>query len=215
MRNTDFTPTQDTFKLDTLSIIPGSEVIKKADGTPVSLMDYTVNYASSEIYFKPQLVNQNLSISYRVFPLLFSKEFSHKSMDRIEPSDPGRYDYFTIKEEPKKEDIFSINGLNKNGSISRGINFGNNQDLSVNSNLDLQLSGRITDEISIQAAISDNNLPIQAEGNTQQLQEFDQVYIKVFTDKTSLIAGDFRISRPNSYFMNFNKRVQGGGFSTS
>lgn len=215
LRETTFTPTQDTIKLDTLSIIPGSEVIKKADGSLVSLMDYTVNYASSEIYLKPQLVNQKLSITYRVFPLLFTEEFSHKSMDRIEPSDPGRYDYFTIKEESKKEDIFSINGLSKNGSISRGINFGNNQDLSVNSSLDLQLSGRITDEISIQAAISDNNLPIQAEGNTQQLQEFDQVYIKVFTDKTSLIAGDFRISRPNSYFMNFNKRVQGGGFSTS
>lgn len=214
-RQKEIMPTKDTIQLDTLSIIPGSEVLKSSEGSLVKLSAYTVNYEKGELYLKQELINKKLTIRYRVFPLLFTKEYAHKSMDRIEPSDPGRYDFFTIKEENKKEDIFSISGLNKNGSISRGINFGNNQDLSVNSNLDLQLSGRITDEISIQAAISDNNLPIQAEGNTQQLQEFDQVYIKVFTEKTSLIAGDFRISRPNSYFMNFNKRVQGGGFSTS
>lgn len=206
--------TNDTTIIDTLSIVPSSFQLKMIDGKPADSSAYQLDFASALLIVDKRLIGLKLKTSYRVFPLLFTKPYYHKSLDQIEQDDPGQYDYFTLKEDVNNRDIFSVSDLNKNGSISRGVNFGNNQDLSVNSNLDLQLSGRISDEISIQAAISDNNLPIQADGNTQQLQEFDRVFIKVFTDKSSLIAGDFRISRPESYFMNFNKKVQGGGFST-
>ena len=205
---------KDTIELDSLSIIPNSELIKRNDGSYLSSTQYEMLYAQAKVVFEKSVVGEQITIGYRVFPYSFEKKYSHKSLDQIEQSDPGQYDYFTIKENPNQRDLFSVSGLNKNGSISRGVNFGNNQDLSVNSNLDLQLSGKITEDISIQAAISDNTLPIQAEGNTQQLQEFDRVFIRVYDEKSSLIAGDFRISRPNSYFMNFNKKVQGLGFST-
>ncbi|MEX2379163.1 MAG: hypothetical protein WD530_00350, partial [Vicingaceae bacterium] len=197
--------TADTLQLDSLSIIPNSERLE-LDGKLVNDSNFQINYAKSQIIFDKRLQGKSLKMRYRVFPLLFTKEYAHKSMDQIEQSDPGRYDFFTIKESQKETDIFAISGLNKNGSISRGVNFGNNQDLSVNSNLDLQLSGKITDEIGIQAAISDNSIPIQPEGNTQQLQDFDRVYIQLFDDRSKLIAGDFRISRPVGYFMNFNKK---------
>lgn len=204
----------DTVLLDSLSIIPGSEVMK-INQTFVEDSLFEFLYASSKLVVKPSLIGQEVEISYRVFPLLFTQPYSHKSLVQAEQTDPGKYDYFTIKEDDRiGPDIFSINGLNKNGSISRGVNFGNNQDLAVNSNLDLQLSGKITEDISIQAAISDNNLPIQADGNTQQLQEFDRVFIRLFNEQSSLIAGDFLLSRPKGYFMNLNKKVQGGGFST-
>jgi len=204
----------DTISLDTLSIIPRSELLKLKDGSYVSPSQYKILYAKAKLVVNKNVAGQQITISYRVFPYYFEKKYTHKSVSQIEQSDPGQYDYFTIKKNPNQRDLFSVSGLNKNGSISRGVNFGNNQDLSVNSNLDLQLSGKITEDISIQAAISDNTIPIQAEGNTQQLQEFDRVFIRVYDEKSSLIAGDFRISRPNSYFMNFNKKVQGLGFST-
>ena len=204
----------DTIILDSLSIIPNSEVLKIKEGTYVSSSQYEILYSKAKLVVDKSLVGQQVTIGYRVFPYYFEKKYAHKSLSQIEQSDPGQYDYFTIKENPNQRDLFSVSGLNKNGSISRGVNFGNNQDLSVNSNLDLQLSGKITEDISIQAAISDNTIPIQAEGNTQQLQEFDRVFIRVYDEKSSLIAGDFRISRPHSYFMNFNKKVQGLGFST-
>ncbi len=201
----------DTTILDTLSLIPQSEHILGLSLDELEKVKF--DYPNAKL-IAPHLKGRSIDIKYRVYPLLFTKPYYHKSLKDISLSDPGRYDFFTLKPQNKQNDLFNITGLNKNGSISRGINFGNNQNLSVNSNLDLQLSGKVTEDISIQAAISDNNLPIQPEGNTQQLQEFDRVFIRLFDDNSSLIAGDFLLTRPMGYFMNLNKKVQGGGYST-
>lgn len=201
----------DTLFLDSLSIIPGTEVVQR-NGKILDSSYYSINYVRS--YLLPRSKDSvDWIISYRVFPIAFDKSYSKRSLKILQPEDIGLYDYYNIKTSDEKENLFDMAGLNKNGSISRGITFGNNQDLSVNSNLNLQLSGKITEDINILAAITDDNIPIQAEGNTQQLQEFDQVFIQLYNEKYKLIAGDFLLSRPQSYFMNFTKKAQGGSFS--
>lgn len=110
----------------------------------------------------------------------------------------------------ERTQIFPSEGLNKNGSISRGISFGNTQDVFVNSALNLQLDGKLTEEINIRAAITDQNIPFQPEGNTQQLQEFDKVFIQFYNDYASLTAGDIVLQNKPSNFLKFYKNVQGG-----
>lgn len=105
--------------------------------------------------------------------------------------------------------------LNTSGNISRGIGFGNAQDIVVNSNLNLRINGLLPNGVEVLAAISDENNPIQPEGNTQQIQDFDQVYITLKKDSTSLTVGDFLMQRPNeSYFVNYYKKSRGLQLST-
>lgn len=196
--------TNDTLFLDSLSIIPSTFVLQDVD---TGL--YHLDWAKGYVVLDSSLAGDTLQAAYRVYPLSFGQTFYHKPRNRFEPDRKRNIDVFRYTGVPPGSDIFDTEGLNKSGSISRGISFGNNQNLAVNSSLNLQLSGKLKDDINIVASISDDNIPIQPDGNTAQLQDFDQVYIKVFTPKSSVLAGDFWMKKPKGYFLNYNKRVQG------
>lgn len=207
----------DTIQLDTLSIVPGSVSVSSSDGTPFDTSAFKIDYVKGKLIIDrkklPELASDSLSFSYKTFPYLFSAETKHKDIQRLRTDVNGRKDPFRYDIENKNEDLFKMEGLNKSGSISRGIAFGNTQDVVVNSNLNLQLSGHLTNNIDLLLAATDNNIPIQPDGNTQQLQEFDKVFIQFSNPNTKLIAGDFQLMRPSGYFMNFYKKSQGISFS--
>lgn len=105
--------------------------------------------------------------------------------------------------------------LNSKGSIIRGITFGNNQGQSVQSSMDLQISGRLSKDVTILASISDHNLPIQADGYTQTLEEFDKIYMQLnIKDKSILRAGHLDLVESKNYFAKFQRRSMGLEFQT-
>jgi hypothetical protein len=214
-----FIPTRpDTLLIDSLSLIPGSVALYLTDGAFVTdSLTYRVNEAASTIIFRnPRPVGfpDSLKIVYRVFPLLLTKTYKNRDRDVIEKTYSGMYNPFTYDNNDSQNNIFKMEGLQRNGNISRGVTFGNNQDLVVNSSFNLQLAGKLSDDVEILAAITDNNIPVQPEGNTQQIQDFDKVFIQLSKNKTKLLAGDFELRKPDSYFMNIYKKGQGGILSS-
>lgn len=206
----------DTIKLDSLAIVPSSFQLQ-VDGVLVDTADYELDEVQSLLILrnKSKLLGKEATASYNTLPIDFTKVYRNKDESLINPSQVNIQNPFIYKGNTQNAPLGSFGTLDKQGSISRGINVGNNQNLGVNSNLNLQLSGKITEEIGILAAITDENIPIQPEGNTQTLQDFDQVYIQVFDDKNKLTAGDFTLQNPDSYFMRYQKRAQGGSFKTA
>lgn len=198
--------TQDTTYLDTFSIIPESFHL-----TGLTPAQYLVDFAASKlVVVDPKVVFPiEIEVSYQQFPFNFSKSYKHKETDLI-GEDQRIYNPFRSTGTAPAGPLLDLGDLEKRGSISRGITIGNNQNLSVNSSLNLQLSGRLNERFSMLAAIADDNIPIQPEGNTQQLQDFDQVYIQVFDENNRITAGDFQVIHGEGYFMRFNKKLQGG-----
>ena len=109
-----------------------------------------------------------------------------------------------------------LGDLNSKGSIIRGITFGNNQGQSVQSSMDLQISGKLSNDVSVLASISDHNLPIQADGYTQTLEEFDKIYLQLnIKDKSILRAGHLDVQDDQTYFGRYQRRSMGLQFQTN
>jgi hypothetical protein len=50
---------------------------------------------------------------------------------------------------------------------------------------------------------------MQPDGYSQQINEFDQIYMRIYNQKHSLQIGDLKLNENNSYFLKFNRKVQG------
>lgn len=201
----------DTLVLDSLSLLPGT-VSFHLYPEPDSINRPEINYQKHALVFKKGFRPDSLQVSYTRLPYNLEKLHYHKdpsilNSDYSRPRNPFNIQYNNAN--PSK-DLFVNDGLTKNGNISRGITFGNNQDMVVNSNLNLQVNGKLSQDIDIAMAATDNNIPFQADGTTAQLQEFDKVYIQLSNANTKLLVGDYQLSKPQKgYFMNFYKRAQG------
>ncbi len=198
----------DTLVIDSLSLVPGSVYFKtfpKID----SLLPPEINYKFHALIFKSKRPD-SIIISYKIFPYNFEKKYFHKNPSILYTDLSRPFNPYTIQFNNSNDKLFQNDGLTKNGNISRGISFGNNQAVVLNSNLNLQVSGKLSQDIDIVLAATDNNIPFQADGTSAQLQEFDKVFIQLNNESSKLVLGDFQLSRPkNSYFMNLYKRAQG------
>lgn len=196
--------TQDTTTIDSLHIVANSfHIVNQPDS-----LHKLLPTESKFVWLGNQFPTDSVDIVYRVISFDFGKVYERKNKDIVgNEFETNPFDIIPEGDrylEQKGDEIRTL------GNISRGIGFGNRQDVTVNSNLNLRLNGRIKDEIDIVAAISDDNNPIQPEGNTQQIQDFDRVFIQLSKDSTQIIAGDFAMVTPDSsYFMKYNKKSRG------
>lgn len=212
LRAYSLTLTADTTVMDSNSIVPGSFTAAGLDSS-----EFLVLYAESKLIVSADGISYPLevTVSYKTFDFNFTTVTSHKDSNTMLTYGDRIYNPFRSNGTQQENALLSLGGLEKQGSVSRGITVGNNQSLGVNSSLNLQLSGPLNERFSLLAAISDGNIPIQPEGNTQQLQDFDQVYIQVYDERTRFTAGDFQVAHDDGYFMRFNKKLQGGRVETA
>jgi len=75
--------------------------------------------------------------------------------------------------------------------------------------LRMQIQGSLGPDLQISGVLSDQNLPIQPEGNTKTLDEIDKVYLQVNHDNFLVTAGDIDVSYSSGKFMNIDRRMIG------
>ncbi len=217
----DVTPSiaDSTIALPDQFIAAGSDTLSVDSATVLKRgVDYSIGYRFGTVKFAKGFVDALLSgstgprrvaIIYRYFPFKFREEYAHRRLTVL--ADSAGKDTLRVAKSSSSfniEDIFGPN-LQKSGSIVRGFTVGSNRDVSLNSGLRMQLSGRIASDIEIAAALTDENTPIQPEGTTQTLQEFDNVFVEIKSTDVGATLGDFMLDLPATEFARLSRKLQG------
>lgn len=200
---------KDSILIDSVSINPSTFILKTKTNQVLDSTFYSIDFAKAILKFKKPIETDSVIVEYLKYPEFFTRKYALLSKDLIvqNPSELNRL--YRIDQSNDNRTFTPFEGLNTSGSISRGVTIGNNQNSVLNSELDLQISGKLSDKVTLRASIQDANIPLQQSGFSQRLDEFDQVFIEVFSDSWNIRAGDIDLINTRSHFANFTKRVQG------
>ena len=198
---------KDSIAIQKFSINESFFKILDKNKTEIDPKFYSVNFKKAKILFSKDFVIQDsLEVQFLNYPDFLTKTYTLFDESRVVAKENGNL--YVIKPEDKPN-VKPFDGLTTSGSITRGITIGNNQNSTLNSNLDLQIVGKLSDKVSLRASIQDSNIPLQNGGYSQKLDEFDQIFIELFADNWNIRAGDLFLENRKSSFLNFNKKVQG------
>lgn len=197
---------RDTLALETTAISPVDFVVTDVNGKPIHKDQYYINYQNSQLLIYNQKLKE-VRVGYFKYPSFLTQTYSPFDKKLIVEKATPKAKTYSLKKGFTKADFFG--GINTYGNITRGITVGNNQGSVLESGLDLQITGSLSESLKIRASIKDSNLPLQENGISQNINEFDRVFIELFTNTWNLKAGDVDLSNQDSYFLNFTKKING------
>jgi len=99
--------------------------------------------------------------------------------------------------------------LDVRGSKAVYVSSGTRRELTVDQNLRLNVSGQLTREIYVRAQLTDDNLPVVPEGNTEELQDIDKVLVELTAPRWAATLGDFVAYRDGTLFGGYRRKLQG------
>ncbi|MFZ1519923.1 MAG: hypothetical protein WAU11_14165 [Ignavibacteriaceae bacterium] len=210
---------QNRYIISQVNILPNSETIFLKTKLLIT-SDYSFKY--SEGFFTlsdslPYSIFDTLIVTYRSFKLSLRKEYKRRSLVlKYDEKFGDTVSVLTSASILSPDAIFGSD-MQKSGTIVRGFTVGTTKDFSLTSGLRLQLSGKISEDIEIVAALTDENTPIQPEGNTERLEELDKVFIQVKHPNVVGTFGDYQVKQRFGEFGVIDRKLQGlmGEFSVN
>lgn len=200
----------DTLIVDSVSVSPHRLLVYDTKGQLLPPSEYEFDAAKATLYLSENLQQtlDSVTVHYVAYPSFLTRKYSLFD-EKIIADGTAVEQVYKMSQSTRTNTFTPFDGLTTYGSISRGITIGNNQNTVVTSELDLQITGKLSDKVSIRASIQDANIPMQEGGYSQSLDEFDQIFVELFTDDWHIRAGDIDLVNKSTFFGNFEKKVQG------
>ncbi len=206
LRSKTFVVTQPEIQVDSISIQPYYFQVDLETGITIPPSQYQISFKTATLTFTDFLLFQNkkITIHYLAYPKHLTKTYQ-LYQPRISAADTTSLRFGTPEPEANKP----FDGLKTQGSLTRGVDAGNNQNLVMQSGLDLKIEGKISPKVKVKAVLSDDNLPQAYAGISQSYKEFDRIYMQLTGENWDAIGGDLVLQNQRDYFLRFKRKTQG------
>lgn len=203
-------PNKDSIALEEVSINANYFNITDNQGKIIDRSFYQVDFLKGVLLLKEPLLltTDSLTVNYLKFPDYLTREYRIYEDVQVVSTDIGTEKLYKVQEEQTEKTV-PFDGLNTSGSITRGFTVGNNQNTVLNSNLELQITGKLSEKVNLTASLQDSNIPLQDGGYSQKLDQFDNIFMELASDRWKIRGGDLFLENHETQFLNFNKKVQG------
>ena len=207
-------------------ILPDTEQLIEVDGkTLVRSIDYQIDFYSGKITIEaPDATTTpyKLKITYRTLPFAIKEVYKRDLYGKQTPSTESTDSLLPKTGESEKvpgQPFGELGGtsptgdgtsqLEVSGSQTFGISLGSGRSISQNQELRVNVEGKVSENISVLALLSDQDLPIQPEGTTENIQDIDQKLIRITHPNMKGTLGDFEGSLGTSEFIFFPRALEG------
>jgi hypothetical protein len=148
-------------------------------------------------------------VTYRFLPVPLSPRLDLHPMARAPAVAEGRTELVILEGTDTEGEAYGYGDLTVRGSKAVRVASGNQRELTVDQNLRLSVSGQLTRDISVEAFLSDDNLPVVPEGNTEELRDVDKVLVELRAPTWRATLGDFVARRAGTVYGNYRRKLQG------
>ena len=199
---------KDTIQLDSVALNPQKFKIFDASLQLIPESKYQMDFSNAILIIDAKKY-QKITVEYFRLPDFITKVYTPFDENLILPNETNTGKLYSLTTNKKASEIKLFDGLQTRGFITRGITTGNNQNAVTNSSLDLEISGKLSKNVGLRANIFDTNIPIQQNGYSQNLTDFDRVFIELFSKNWKVKAGDISLRNNESFFMPIQKQIAG------
>ena len=160
--------------------------------------------SSSEI-----LPGDSVRVKYRSAAITSNLSFQLYAPYHPENTDTSADTSSPLSSRLSTDPFASWQGLRRSGSITRGVQFGGAGGGEVTSGMHLELSGRPTPGITVDAILDDRNLPATQSGASASLSELDRLLFQAQTKHLSARLGDLDIDWERGFYGSFSRTLKG------
>ena len=202
------------FFLKHLPIVRDSETVTINGETLTKNLDYQIDYHAGTFtllndYPRHAFVN----VSYQALPFEIKKRYKRNLFRQKQPlgEKPPVESEFGLQPEYTRQQLTEAAQppLQVTGTQTFGVSVGSGRALSQNQELRISVDGKVSDNVTVIALLSDQDLPIQPEGTTEDIQDIDQKLIRITSPNVTATLGDFEGSLGNSEFIFFPRALEG------
>ena len=180
------------YNLPDIFILTNSVIVLKDSFSLESERDYFLNSKNGTIFFfEPLKKEERVTISYKFFPFNLQQEYKRRSIGSFLKGMPVKIEKEISSNQIKDSERTEIT---LGGAKTFSIGMNSSTGFSFDQSLKVNITGEISEGLSISGVLSDENTPLEPEGVTESLEELDRIYVTVKGKNIGATFGDYKLN---------------------